>query len=180
MKSVEDRLKEVHAPDVHVESHRTQLGYRLMRPVPARVPLYRRRALALGMLAMVLLGGLTAVHPSWAKDIIHLVLIRESKVTTQDGHKATVRTYQTDAPPGGGTTHVTVNGDGSVSATQTSGTDPALEAMHTEAEAQVRSGQAVQFLVQDGMRFYRVTLRDGRHITYTAGPGTSWSISTGQ
>lgn len=180
MKSLEDRVTNAHAPDIRIDSHRSQLGHRLMRSAPSRVPLYRRPSLALAVLAIVLLGGLTAIHPSWAKEFLNLVLVREQKITTQDGHKMITRTYQTQPPVDGGTVHVTASSEGLVSATRDAGTDPVLEAMHTEALASVQSGHAELFLEQDGMRWYHVTLRDGRRITYTDGPGTSWSVSTGQ
>ena len=180
MKSMEDRLKSLHAPDVQVETHRTQLRYRLMRPVPVRVPLYRRPVLATGMAMLLLLGGLTAVHPGWAEELLNLVLVSRTQVTMSDGRKAEVQTYRVNSTIKSGTTHLTVGSDGHVTATQNSAGDPATEAIHTESEAQIRSGQAKLILEQNGMRFYKVTLHDGRVITYASGPGTSWSVSTAQ
>jgi hypothetical protein len=181
MKTVDDHLTEFQPSDIRVESHRQQLSCRLQRPVLSRTPLYRRPALAYGMLAIVLLGGMTAIRPSWASELLHLVLVRERSITTPEGQRMLTRTYQ--SAPGsnatGGTVHLQANASGQITSetTQTE-SDPALEAVHVEAEVQVRSGQAQLFLEQDNMRWYRVTLRDGRHIVYTVGPGTSWSVST--
>ena len=180
MTSIENRLRDLHAPGVRVESHHTQLGYRLMRPAPVKAPLYRRPVFAGAALTLLLLAGLTVAHPGWAEELLSLILVSRTQVTMQDGRKAEVQTYQVNSTIHSGTTHLTVGSDGQVRATQNSAGDPAMEAMHTEAEAQIRSGQARLILEQNGMRFYKVTLHDGRVITYASGPGTSWSVSTEQ
>jgi hypothetical protein len=181
MKSVEDRLNEVRLPDIRLESHRTQLGYRLQRPAAARTLRYRRPALAWAVSALILLGGLTAIRPTWATELLRLVLVRETVATTQHGDRMITRTYQ--SAPGtnatGGSVQLQTDASGRIVSESTQPqADPALQAMHVEAQSQVRSGQAQLILDQDNTRSYRVTLRDGRRIVYTEGPGTSWSIST--
>jgi hypothetical protein len=181
MNSFEDRLKQTHVPDISISSHRAQLKQTLATRKPHHS--LRTPVAVAGLSVILLLSGLTVIHPSWARDLLNLILINEQTVTTTDGKKIIERTYQATPPltQDGGVVKIEATAGGQVtSSTTQSEPDAAMLAMRAEAQQQIQNRTAQLYLQQGDMRMYNVMLRDGRRIMYVEGPGTSWSVSQEQ
>jgi hypothetical protein len=128
----------------------------------------------------VALIALTAVYPTWAADLVRFVKTGERSFKAPDGKTYHQETYRMEGGNGAtsGTVHLEANANGQITShSEQAGVDPALEAMKNEAERIIQAGHTPVAWEANGMRAYRVTLADGRAITYIQGPGTSWSIS---
>lgn len=179
MKSWEHRLTDTHTPEVEISSHRAQLKAKLASGPPRHSIM--KSPLIVGMLVVVVaLAGITAIHPSWASELLRILLVDERTTTAPDGAKVIQRTYQvqTDAESSEMTMVRLEEKDGKVTAEKVeAGSDPLPQSMRNEAEQQVQSGRAKLYLQNAGTFTYKITLSDGRTILYTKGPGESWSIS---
>jgi len=174
-----ERLNSTSVPEISVPSHRAALRARLAdRPMVEKHPV-RRTALALGVACLALVV-LTAAYPTWATDLVRFVKTGEKNVKGPDGTTYHQETYRMEGGngAGSGTVHLKANANGEITShSEQAGVDPALAAIKTEAERAIQSGHARLLWESDGMRAYRVSLDDGRAITYIQGPGTSWSVS---
>jgi hypothetical protein len=182
MKSWEHRLTDAQAPEVEISSHRAQLKAKLASAPPRRNIM--KSPIVVGMLAMVVaLAGVTAIHPTWASELLRIILVDERTVTATDGAKLIQRTYEL---PSGNTSSTTTMvrleaQDGKVTSEKAeAGSDVLPKSMQNEAEQQVQSGRAQIYLQGAGSVTYKIKLSDGRMILYTKGPGDSWSISEQQ
>jgi len=179
MKSWEHRLTDTHAPEVEISSHRARLKAKLASGASRHGIV--RSPLIVGMLVMVVaLAGVTAIHPTWASELLHIILVDERTATAPDGAKVIQRTYQLPSENAGSTTTlVRLEGqDGQITSERAeAGSDALPQSMKDEAEQQVQSGRAKLYLQNAGTFTYEITLSDGRTILYTKGPGESWSIS---
>lgn len=174
MSDSNDRLNDVSVPS-HRAALRTQLA---AAPMIAKHPL-RRAALGLAVTCIAWIA-LTAAYPTWAADLVRFVKTGERNVKAPDGKTYHQETYRMDGgnADGSGTVRITANTNGEITShSEQAGVDPALEAMKNEAERIIQAGHTPLLWAADGMRAYRVTLADGRAITYIQGPGTSWSVS---
>ena len=174
-----ERLNGTPVPKISVPSHRAALRAQLADlPVVEKHPV-RRAALSLGVLCLALVV-LTAAYPTWATDLVRFVKIGEKNVKGPDGATYHQETYRMEGGKGAGsgTVQLRANAKGEITShSEQVGVDPALAAIKTEAERAIQSGHAPLLWESDGLRAYRVSLADGRAITYIQGPGTSWSVS---
>jgi len=173
------RLSGASVPEISVPSHRAALRAQLADlPVVEKHPV-RRTALAFGVACLALVA-LTAAYPTWATDLVRFVKTGERNLKGPDGTTYHQETYRMEGGngTGSGTVQLKANANGEITShSELAGVDPALAAIKTEAERAIQSGHAQLLWESDGMRAYRVTLADGRAITYIQGPGTSWSVS---
>ncbi len=95
MEDWEGRFKRVNMPDSSVPSHREALRKKLQSD---KLPSHhnRRAYTALVVVLLVLIGGLTTVYPSWAKDLWNTVIINTITLSTKDGMKVVIKKIPAD------------------------------------------------------------------------------------
>jgi hypothetical protein len=177
----EQRLSSAHPAQPFIAAHQDRLRQQLRDEAGRPHRSHKRTWLACTVIVVGLLSGATIIRPSWASELIRVVFVGERKLTAADGTKFTVRTFTAEANenvPSGTPVQVSVTDDGHNATAQAQvGADPELEQMHQEAAQSVQNGRAELYLRDGQMNWYKVTLRDGRRIIYTVGPGESWSIT---
>jgi hypothetical protein len=84
MENWEKQLNQVNVPDPIVSSHRDGLRKKLQSGgIPTGHGI--RNTVTFGIAALLLISGLTAVYPSWAKDLLNTTLVQTITFQTKDG-----------------------------------------------------------------------------------------------
>jgi hypothetical protein len=95
MENWEKQLNQVQVLDPIVSSHRDGLRKKLQSGgIPTGHGL--RNTVTFAIAALLLISGLTAVYPSWAKDLLNTTLVQTITFQTKDGARVVIRKMSAD------------------------------------------------------------------------------------
>jgi hypothetical protein len=95
MENWEKQLNQVQVPDPIVSSHRDGLRKKLQS---GGIPMGHgvRNTVTFGIAALLLISGLTAVYPSWAKDLLNSTFVQTITFQTKDGMNVRIVKIESD------------------------------------------------------------------------------------